>query len=211
MTPAGRHGGGVDVEFRDSSGSWRSITQNASGNGCSILRRECGIVINSKIIANPAFFGIGLANLEVRVTASVELDYHDFNIEQPAITETFLADRKYLHVNNIREFPVHKVSPKSKYFGTARENAEIDPGGIASFDLTEKLSKQYEPATMTGTLHIDGLHVQAEVGKTVTGLSGRNIGFNVHKKVAKMKFPQIKEVQYDIQQQSTSVRLEFSQ
>lgn len=211
MSPAGRHSGGVDVEFRDSSGDWRSITQNSSGNGCSVLRRECGIIINAKNSStSKAFKGISLANLEVRVTAAVELDEHDLIAVFTPASETFLVDKKVLHVNHVKEFPHHIVAQESKYFGTARESSAADPA-VAAVALGTKLNTQYEPATITGTLHIDGLHVTAEVGKTVTGLNGRNIGFNAHKNVAKMKFPQIKEVQYDIQTQATSVRLEFSQ
>lgn len=189
---------GIEVEYSNTATpAWKPI------GGCSVLEQEAGIYFHEDKLPDEFFEDI--ANLRVRVTATIQGDYrltgsvaHQANSPNTDIVPLTLdlPDRFRYRVRH---------SSLSKYGGGAVPSLAVnDTTAIAAF--ATYVRNAFDLMDISGPIQIEGLDNSYTVGDRVKDIQVKNISFLC--RTSSGAYPQIVAIERNIEQQLMTLHLE---
>jgi hypothetical protein len=181
--------GGIYVEWWDNQFTegadgvetqvgWRPIEDlGPESRQVRVLERECGIFFDGVEI--PYEIVAQGANAKVRVTATIELDYRA-EVQVTRWPASLLKDLKEEIFDCATKFKVRKRHFTSRWVGSGLETSEVDNTADMRV-FANQLLDGWNLATIDGTFTLTGVEFDylSVIGSTISGISGRGVGFNV--------------------------------
>jgi hypothetical protein len=204
--PAGDRGGCVVEYFDEVENTWRVVDSDME---FTISHDECAIWFTGTYPPEQLY---GSVNPRVRITATLESD-------QPLVSQVAqshaspTSDRIPLALDLGDYFQYREVTFHSQFYSRVRSGElradEIDDT-LAINLYAHLVLDAWDYGQVRGTLVIEGVDRDFELGQPVQRLAGRNFDFNgrVSSSSATPKYPTIVGITYACQQQKTYLQIE---
>ena len=167
---------------------------------------------------SPLSGGTNTSGLLFRMTCTVKLDRCVEYVEEPGKGgfkkgDYFLLDRKELVINARDRFRKRTVRPLSKYHkdrpdGVFVRRPEVDDTDTMK-DVAEEVFATSNQSSLSGSIVQPGVGYLEHLGKVVEEIEGRDIDLRVSPKNRDKKYPSVVGVDYDVQGQTTTLRLDI--
>ncbi len=212
LTPFG-HVGGVYLEWWDtnvasgsasSSGVWRPADDlSQESKVFRVLDKECGIRFDGNDI--PFQIYVQGANAKVRVTASIQGDRR-VKIQRDA-PKSLLAERKIEVVDIPSRFKYRTRHSSSRFVGLPFI-VDFQDDRQNMTQLADTLLGNWNQASINGTVTLTGIDYDYSsiIGAVISGISGRNVDFNVSPSVP--KYPSVAHCRINFNNQSMELALD---